>query len=252
MNTIILCEGKTDAVLLGYYIDKVCGFTHTKEKINKTITIGQNKENEFFTWHIKGNDCLAIWGIGGKDCFMSAIESFFNVLKKSSDDLTYQKFAIVCDRDMQKDDSIILSEFSQYFSDARMPFENNKIQNGVYFNSFGQAKSIITFTLIIPQDKFGALETVLLESIKEDEYDKKIVEKSDEFVTKIRAIANKYIQSDRLELKAKLSTVFAIMSPEKVFSFIDEILKTTVKWEEKQYVNELFKELIKLTNEGNV
>ena len=48
MNTIILCEGKTDAILIGYYIDKLCGFAHTNEKVNREITIAINKSNEFF------------------------------------------------------------------------------------------------------------------------------------------------------------------------------------------------------------
>ncbi len=246
MNTIILCEGKTDAVLLGYYLDKICGFTHTNEKINKQLTIGKNKSNEIFEWYSRGNDYLAIWGIGGKDCFKPAIKDFYNVLKKSSEELTYHQFVIVCDRDLQKDDTVILSEYSKCFADSTITLNNNKIQEAEFKNSFGQSKSIKTLAVVIPQDKLGALETVLLDSIKEDEYDRNIVEKSERFVVETRLIADKYISSDRLELKAKLSSVFAIMSPEKVFNFIDDLLKTTVKWEEKKYLNNLFEELIKV------
>jgi len=28
MNKMILCEGKTDAILLSYYLKKTCGWTH--------------------------------------------------------------------------------------------------------------------------------------------------------------------------------------------------------------------------------
>jgi hypothetical protein len=38
------------------------------------------------------------------------------------------------------------------------------------------------------------------------------------------------------------------MSPEKVFGFIDELLMTTVKWEEKSTLMELFDPLIQLIN----
>lgn len=248
MNTIILCEGKTDAVLLSYYIDKVCGFEVVKGKVNKQLTLGQNKGNEFFSWHEKDNDYVAIWGIGGKDCFKRSIADFFNALKKSPDTLTYDAIAIVCDRDLIRNDEIILSEFSDFFLEANIPFANNKVSIGNYLNSFGEKREINSFALIIPQEQFGALETVLLEAIKGNAYDKKIVERSDDFVNQIRYEADRYIKNDRLALKAKLSTVFAIMTPEKVFNFIDEILVTTVKWEDKDYLTELFSELVKLIN----
>lgn len=252
MNTIILCEGKTDAVLLGYYIDKLCGFAHTKERINKQITIAMRQSNEFFEWHTRGKDCLAIWGVGGKNCFNSAIEEFYNVLKKSSDTLTYQQFIIVCDRDSEEDDQTIITEYSKCFTQSNFPIANNVLQKAEYINSFEQRKFINTLALVIPQDKLGALETALLDSIREDDYDKNIVEKSEQFVMDTRLVAGKYISSERLELKAKLSAVFAIMSPEKVFSFIDDLLKTTVKWEEKKYLNDLFQELVKVFDNGEL
>lgn len=252
MNTILLCEGKTDAILIGYYIDKLCRFAHTNEKVNREITIAINKSNEFFEWHKRGDDYLAIWGVGGKNCFESAIERFQNVLVKSSDTLTYHQFIIVCDRDLEKDNKTIISEYSKCFTQSHIPLANNYLQKAEYINSFGQSRFINTFALIIPQDKLGALETALLDSIREDDYDKNIVEKSEQFVMDTRLVAGKYISSERLELKAKLSAVFAIMSPEKVFSFIDDLLKTTIKWEEKQYLNDLFQELVKVFDHGEL
>lgn len=252
MNTVILCEGKTDAVLLSYYLNKVCGFEVVKGKVNNQLTLGQNKGNEFFSWYRRDTDYLAIWGIGGKDCFKKATAEFFNVLKKSPDTMNYDTIAIVCDRDLEKNDAIVLSEFSGLFFDANMIFENKQTHVGEYYNSFGEKRIISTFALIIPQERFGALETVLLEALKENDYDRKIVEKSDDFVNEIRGDAAQYIKTDRLALKAKLSTVFAIMTPEKVFNFIDELLVTTVKWEEKEYLNELFGELVELINQGDV
>lgn len=250
MNRILLCEGKTDAVLLGYYLDKVCGYEHTKKVITKQIKINKS-DNEFFAWHKKGNDCLLIWGVGGKNCFKPAIEQFYNVLKKSSDDEAYNQFLLVCDRDLEKDNKVILAEYSECFTGVGIPLTNNKVETGEYINSFEQGKSIKTFALVIPDKNLGALETILIDSLKEDEYDRKIVNQSEKFVVETRQIADKYITSDRLELKAKLSTVFAIMSPDKVFNFIDDILKTTVKWEDKESLNDLFKPLIQSLGYGD-
>ena len=246
MNTIILCEGKIDAVLLGYYIDKVCGFRHTKGKIDKPFTVDLNKENAFFTWHIRGADRLAIWAIGGEGNFKAAIVEFFNAQKKADDSSKYDQFALIRDRDTEMDEQSILNKYSEYFEDTNITLKNNATRIGEYINSFSETKELKTFALVIPKDKLGALETVLLDSIEEDEYDKSIVKKSNVFIKEIRIIADKYIFSDRLELKAKLSTVFAVKMPEKVFTFMDEMLTTTVKWEEKETLRELFKNLVNL------
>jgi hypothetical protein len=180
------------------------------------------------------------------------LSEFFNVLKKSSDTLTYQQLVIVCDRDSEEDDQTIITEYSKCFTQSNFPLANNVLQKAEYLNSFEQRKFIKTFALVIPQDRLGALETALLDSIREDDCDKYIIEKSEQFVMDTRLVAGKYISSERLALKAKLSAVFAIMSPKKVFSFIDDLLKTTVKWEEKQYLNDLFQELVKVFDNGEL
>lgn len=33
MRRIILCEGETDATLIGLYLEKTCGWTYTNKKI---------------------------------------------------------------------------------------------------------------------------------------------------------------------------------------------------------------------------
>ena len=47
------------------------------------------------------------------------------------------------------------------------------------------------------------------------------------------------------ELKAKLSVVFAIRSPQKVFSLIDELIKS-VDWEKYQNIKNLFKKILEI------
>ncbi|MCM1131382.1 MAG: hypothetical protein NC310_07775 [Roseburia sp.] len=80
---------------------------------------------------------------------------------------------------------------------------------------------------------------MLLQSISEKDDDKVIVDKSLNFVEDIKDDASKYLKNKRLILKAKLGTVFAIMSPQKVFSFIDEIIKS-VEWEKSEKILNTF------------
>ncbi len=97
----------------------------------------------------------------------------------------------------------------------------------------------------IPIDQQGALETVLLDAISEDPYDKNIVEKSKSFVSSIRSEAGRYITSDRLQLKADLSVAWAIQSPQKVFDFIDEQIRN-VPGERSETLRDCFRELEKI------
>lgn len=50
--------------------------------------------------------------------------------------------------------------------------------------------------LIIPKEHAGALETVMLSAISENPYDKNIVEKTADFVEKMRTEADRYISTD--------------------------------------------------------
>lgn len=248
MNSLIVCEGKTDAILLGYFLMKVNGFTVTRKPSRDLLIKKSMEKNESFTCYSRGQDNLSIWGVGGKDRFVEALESVYNRLIKYSDEETpYTQIVVVSDRDSERDDSAILGRFSEVFENSEVEFLNRKPVWGIYKDSFGQDKEICTLGLIIPESEDGALETALLESIRADKTDRKIVDGSVQFVSNIRGIASKYIKTDRLELKARLSTVFAIMSPEKVFDFIDELLCNTVKWEESEYLIELFSPIIGLT-----
>ena len=100
-------------------------------------------------------------------------------------------------------------------------------------------KQIETLLLIIPVEHQGALENVMLDAISEDAYDRNIVDKCAAFVEGIRPEAGRYIATDRLQLKANLSTVWAIRSPEKAFDFIDAQIKS-VQWEKYETLNQWF------------
>lgn len=100
-------------------------------------------------------------------------------------------------------------------------------------------KQIETLLLVIPAEHQGALENVMLDAISEDPYDRNIVDKCTEFVGNLRPEADRYIATDRLQLKANLSTVWAIQSPEKAFDFIDAQIKS-VQWEKYETLGQCF------------
>jgi len=53
VNSLILCEGATDAILLSYYLKKVSGWTYTA-KAPDGLNIRSTRGNESVNWYIIG------------------------------------------------------------------------------------------------------------------------------------------------------------------------------------------------------
>lgn len=238
MNKLILCEGKTDAILLSYYLEKTCGWLH--RKVLKSLEIkADERKNESAYWYSKGEDNLLICGVGGKDNF----HHFFRqkILPAMIDSSAFSKIAVVTDRDDRT-----VAEIEKSLQTMLHPIvdhiKNKEWTTNHYLNSFSQEVAVEFLLLIIPVEKEGALETLLLDTISENEYDRQIVERSVAYVEDIQPLAERYIHKARLKLKACLGVTWAIQSPEKVFSFIDEQIRS-VQWEESEILAQCFLEL---------
>lgn len=245
MNKLILCEGKTDAIFLSYYLERVCGWTHKfpKREIPKGFDISaDNVKGESVEWYHKGDDFLSICGVGGKDNFKSFIGD--KVIPAMIDGSMFSKIAIVTDRDKRKEESICQS-FQHSLNTVVSNVENNRWTKNNYKNSFGQEVPVDFLLLIIPSGKEGALETILMDAISEREYDKKIVDKAKTYIDDVEPFALKYIGKARLKLKACLGVIWATQCPEKIFSFIDEQIRS-VKWEDYDVLSQCFCELKKI------
>ena len=158
-------------------------------------------------------------------------------------DLNY-KLAIVVDRDDKTTE-----EIEQYFSDNLKPCID-QIVDGVwtsnsFTNGFEQEATIEKLCVIIPRENQGALETLLMDALSEDTYKKNLINKSQAFVDEIAPEAAEIISTERLKLKTKLGVSLAVLYPEKVFSLIDEQLKS-VSWEKSEILSKTFKTLIEI------
>lgn len=241
MNKLILCEGKTDAILLSYFLERTCGWTHRNTIKNLAINTDETK-NESAYWYKRNDENLLICGVGGKDNF----GAFFRdkIHEAMIDSSAFSKIAVVTDRDNRQISSIrdsLLSAFRPVVTCA----ECNSWSNNFYTNSFGQQVSVDYLLLVVPHEKEGALESILLDAISEDAYDKVIVDMSKEYVESVVPYASKYITKPRLRLKACLGVSWAIQYPEKVFLLMDEQIRS-VKWEQSEILDECFSELKKI------
>jgi hypothetical protein len=238
VNNLILCEGKTDAILLSYYLERVYGWKYSAKSPIKNLDI-KGGSNQSIYWYKKSSNYLLIFGVGGKDNFGNVIQKYIEPMMKNYNSAdNFKKIAIMSDKD-----NLSISEIEekqcQYFNGMICDIKNGEWKTNKFEDNFGNDVRIAVLSIIIPLEKQGALETILLDSIGEDANDHIIVEKCKCFIEDIQEDAVKYIYSERLALKARLSTVFAVISPEKVFDFLDEIMKN-VAWEKSEGLNTCF------------
>ncbi len=238
MNRLILCEGKTDAILLGYYLMKTDGW-EIEKKTPSGLDIKAREQNENAAWYKKGNERLLICAVGGKDNFDRFFSRYIQrpILNASNGD-PFPRIVLVTDRD-DRDVAEIEKDIAQKIAPFFTDIQNREWVTNCYMDTFGMEKQVESLLLVIPVEHQGALENVMLDAISEEPYDKNIVDKCTAFVEGLRPEADRYIATDRLQLKAKLSTVWAIQSPEKAFDFIDAQIKS-VQWEKYETLNQCF------------
>ena len=66
MKRIILCEGKTDAILISYFLKKF-GWIHVTRLVIGLPFDGTNEVLNWYKHQEKPGQELAIWGVGGID-----------------------------------------------------------------------------------------------------------------------------------------------------------------------------------------
>lgn len=239
MIKLILCEGVTDAYFLSYYLEKTAGWKFSN-KPPRNLAIKATNFNESVSWYKKDQDYLLICGVGGKDNFGNFFKN--KIEKPLLTSNAFSRIAIVTDRDNRTNNDII-RDLTSSIEAIDLDMEDRKWKQINYLDDFKILNYFELLLVIIPNEHQGALETVMLDAICEDPYDKNIVDKASSFVKQMRIDASKYIKSDRLQLKAKLSVTWAIQSPEKVFSTIDELIKN-VKWDTYDSLKQCFGILI--------
>lgn len=235
MNKLILCEGKTDAILLSYYLGKTVGWNFVK-KGPSGLKIQPTNDNESISWYKKEDDYLLICGVGGKDNFGKFFDERIKTPLVTSN--AFEKIVIITDRD-DRTASDIASSLGEDMSDFFSDIQDRTWCINLYKDAYGIEKKIQLLLLVIPKEQSGALETVMLSAISENPYDKNIVDKTAAFVQQMKMEADKYISTERLQLKAHLGVTWAIQFPEKVFSLIDEQINS-VQWEKYEVLKKCF------------
>lgn len=128
-------RGRTDAILLSYYLGKVYGWDYSK-RAPKEYSAIEAEPNQEIKWYKKDADNLVIFGVGGKDNFKNVV--------------------IVADKDLN-DVPAIETLHTELLSPYAGRVVNSEWSENEFTDKFGNVHSVRTLSIIIPEDKQGAL-----------------------------------------------------------------------------------------------
>lgn len=230
MNSLILCEGKTDCVLLQYYLEKVYSW---KYRDRNGIRIERNSWSNCFT---KNEHTLNI--AETKGC-SRLVEGLINAIIRNENAAPgntnefFNKIVIFTDNDEADTAVNMINDIQNRIQNTSALFAN-PIQKGIWnrgtLNAVDGLREFELFLMYIPFDENGALETYLLNCIrKSDTYDEEIIDKGNAFVETVDPEV-RYLKQRRLITKAKFDVYFSIRTAADQYAERQNILRS-VEWE---------------------
>ncbi|MEK5205347.1 DUF3226 domain-containing protein [Bacillus sp. FSL R10-2789] len=240
MNSLIICEGKTDSILLSYYLKKIKGWSFTTKNVPFKQPKLADNDGSVFNWYKLNDNYLGIWGVGGNSQFSTAISEILKINNLLNDESKIiSKLVMMTDRDNETEAQKIQELTSFFNPHSQTPIEliNNNWIDYEYKNSFQEELLMQISCLIIPFTSEGAIETFLLDALSNiDANNLSLIEEIKQFIDSLNS---PYLRRDRDKLKSKFATTLAIMYPEKTFTPIDQLL-TSIPWEDYKIIQEGF------------
>lgn len=241
MNSILICEGSTDFVLIQYFMRGVFGWE------DDTVGPVFLRPSRKFK---KENKHLTIGGVGGCSRIIPNLERIIESNGLSASDTEYyEKIVIVTDRDDVETENNFMQKIEEILQRHEVlmshEFTGNEWNSGAIRNARNEWMPLEILVLVIPFEETGALETFLLQAISEQsEYDKNIILKGNHFVDTVDP-DKKYLTSRRYITKAKFDVYFSIRTPSAFFVERQNILKG-IEWEKYIEVQNCFEKLSEL------
>lgn len=221
MRSIILCEGFDDVLILGYYLFKTQGWRfNPKGVFSKLYNFPKmDYKRQAVEIYERAEERLGIWAAGGKDSFDDAYK-FINRVNNLNPAEKIDKVFILTDRDQEEIDNCLMAMKDKIYNLEIIP-------------------------VVVPFDKNGAIETVLMEGIAETgEEEEYIVNCANAYIEEAlnSGRLHNYLQHERERIKAKLSAVISITNPDRSTNLFDKVLMSW-DWETKNEVKRHFEKI---------
>lgn len=244
MNSIILCEGSSDFVLLQYYMRTVYGWTDARTQNIRLDSIKRSRTLK------KDENLLTIGGCGGCSKIIPAFEKILQRNSISAVGEAFDKVVIITDRDEVGTEEEFIKKINtsvqKYQLMMKDDIKNNTWLSCEYQNGHGKKQTMELLLLVIPFEDTGAMETFLLNAIANDSaYDAEIIRKGNQFVEEVDK-ERRYLTKRRYITKSKFDVYFSIRTAAEQFVERQNILKR-VPWEQYSQIQEEFQKLKDLT-----
>lgn len=252
MKRIILCEGKSDAILLSYFLG-IWGWTHFKDSNKKMPGLPPIDDNEEFSWYShpqKPSRELAIWGVGGIDNIPVRLSAVLDRNRsEGKDDSRFESIVLFYDSDRRTEHECLELAEGWLASNSIRP--TPQLQMGEWVTAQmaldvqpPKSYQMSLVAIALPPTGPGNLETFLTEAIRKRSSDDRIVvTEADSFIARIPD--QPYLTKPRLKYKACLGAILSILSPDRVFSELDSRFRQ-VQWQDLATVAEVYNKLQQL------
>ncbi len=238
MNSIVLCEGSDDLWFVAYYLHKTAGWNECKnpKRFWKNYRLAELNDKQSIKYFSKDKDCVAIWSVSGKDGFSEAISTITNKFIAEMPADAPEAIVILRDRDDESERDVV-SKIEEYFS-KKVSLKNK--ESSIYIDEVDDIKVSIAITpVIVPFDKHGAIETVFIEAVKEKgDEEAAVVNEANNYIDCLVDSTNvgiKYLNHERLILKARYASVIAATNPDHSTALFQEMVMAC-PWESSEYV----------------
>ncbi|MCQ2535245.1 MAG: hypothetical protein MJ172_11875 [Clostridia bacterium] len=231
MTEIILVEGVTDTQLISYYLQNVYGWRHEKSNNLGMVPLDEHDHIETLA---KDQKQLVLCGVGGKGRFAYFVEQ--HRIDSIIVEHDISSLMIVTDRD---DDSI-----NRVVHRTKGLLEGISIKAGewtknIINDSFGQQKYMDSYLLIVPAEKAGALETVIIEALKDIPEQTVLVQEVIQFIETLKSgIVPELAQANKAD-KATVGTFFSIREPKNAMRSFGTFV-SKIDWSRSETLNKLF------------
>lgn len=231
MTELILVEGVSDVQLISYYLQNVYGWKHEKENM---LGIEPLDEHEHIESLSKNGNQVVLCGVGGNGKFAHFVEQHrVNQMVIEKDIFSLM---VVTDRDEASD-----AKIKNQINDAleQISVESNRWKENAIKDSFGQAKSIYTYLLIIPTNEKGALERVIIDALKDIPKETVLIQEVEQFVETLKVGLVPDLKQINNANKATVGTFFSVRYPKKAMRSFGVFI-SKIDWSKSASLNQLF------------
>lgn len=247
MRSILLCEGSDDLWFSAYYLHKVAGWDDctSVDKLWPNFKVSPLNKRQKVQYFSKNSDSVAIWCVSGKDSFGSAISTILDKFVRNYPNASVDSIVLLRDRDVDTDESILRS-FSTNFAD-KVTLVNK--ESSTYTDCIDGCDVSIKITpVIIPFDDCGAIESILMNAIREANSEGSIiVEEACKYIDVLAnhdGVGQVYLKHVREIVKAKYAATIAATNPGHSTALFQDLV-LSCPWETSTSVKNHFDVVLK-------